>query len=102
LAPFERFAVEPPLVRPGQPFSPGVPEAQGMREAWDLDSRAPQKHFGFRDLEAVLGPISRSSSSRGGAYCGDQGRVSPGCDGGVFHEAHLLCDRLNHPVLQSR
>ena len=35
-------------------------------------------------------------------YRGDQGRVSPACDGGVFHGAHLLCDRLNHPVLQSR
>jgi hypothetical protein len=102
LAPFERFAVEPPLVGPGQPFSPGVPETQGDSEAWFLDWRVPQKHFGIRDFEAVLGPFSRSSSSRRGAYRGDQGRVSPGCDRGVFHEAHLLCNRLNHLVLQSR
>jgi hypothetical protein len=90
------------LVRPGQPFSPGVPEAQGDSEAWFLDWGVPQKHFGFGDFEAVLGPFSRSSSSRGGAYRGDQGRVSPGCDGGVFAQAHLLCDSLNHPVLQGR
>ena len=29
----ERFAVKPPLVRAGQPFSPGTPEAQGDSEA---------------------------------------------------------------------
>jgi hypothetical protein len=29
-------------------------------------------------------------------------QVSPACNGGVFTEAHLRCDRLNHPVLQSR
>ena len=102
MAPLERFAVEPPLVGPGQPFSPGVPEAQGDSEAGFLDWRVPQKHFGFRDFEAVQGPFSRSSSRRRGAYRGDQGRVSPDCDGGVFHEAHLLCESLNHPVLQSR
>ena len=55
MTPLERFAVESPLVRPGQPFSPGVPEAEGMREAWLLDSRVPQKHFGFRDFEAISG-----------------------------------------------
>jgi hypothetical protein len=102
VAPFERFAVEPPLVRPGQPLSPGVPEAQGDSEAWFLDWRVPQKHFGFRDFEADLGPFSRSASSRRGAYRGDQGRVSSACDGGIFHDAHLLCESLNHPILQSR
>jgi len=102
LAPFERFAVEPPLVWTGQSLSPGVPEAQGIDEAWFLDCHVPQKHFAFRDFEAAFGPFSRSSSSRRGAYRDDQGHVSPACDGGVFHEAHLLFDRLNHPVLQIR
>ena len=55
MAPFERFAVEAPLVRPGQPLSPGVPEAQGDSEAWFLDWRVPQKHFGFRDFEEFTG-----------------------------------------------
>jgi hypothetical protein len=32
LAPLERFAVEPPLVRPGQPFSPGVPPLPQRRD----------------------------------------------------------------------
>ncbi len=41
LAPFERFAVEPPLVWAGQPLSPGVPKAQGDSEAWFLDCRLP-------------------------------------------------------------
>jgi hypothetical protein len=84
------------LVWPGQPLSPGVPKAQGLREAWFLDRRVPQAHFVFRDCEAVLGPFSRSSSRRRSAYRDDQGRVSPDCDGGVFHETHLLFDRLNH------
>ena len=86
----------------GPALSPGVPETQGDSEAWFLDWRVPQKHFGFRDFEAGLGPFSRSASSRRGAYRGDQGRVSPACDGGVFDEAHLLCESLNHPVLQGR
>ena len=92
MAPLERFAVEPPLVWPGQPLSPGVPEAQGKREARFLDCHLPQKHFALRDFETAFGPFSRSSSSRRGAYRGDQGHVSPDCDGGVFHETHLLFD----------
>jgi hypothetical protein len=102
LAPLGRFAVEPPLVRPGQALSPGVPEAQGMGEAWYLDRRVPQKHFVFRDFEAAFRPFSRRSLIRCGTYRGDQGRVSPACDGGIFREAHLFGDRLNHPVLQNR
>jgi hypothetical protein len=102
LAPLERFSVEPPLVWPGQALSPSMPEAQGESEAWFFDCRVPQKHFVFRDSEAVFGPFSRRTFGRRGAYRGDQGRVSPSCDGGVFHGVHLLCDRLNHPVLQSR
>jgi hypothetical protein len=62
MAPSERFAVEPPLVRPGQPLSPGMPETQGKSEAWFLDCRVPQKHFGFRDFKAICnttgGPIN--------------------------------------------
>ena len=78
MAPLERFAVEPPLVWPGQSLSPGVPEAQGDSEAWFLDCRVPQKHFVFRDFEAVFGPFSRSTSGRRGAYRGDQGRCLAG------------------------
>ena len=54
MAPSERFAVEPPLVWPGQPLSPGMPEAQGKSEAWFLDCRVPQKHFGSLDFEAAF------------------------------------------------
>ena len=57
----ERFAVEPPLVRPSQALSPGMPEAQGDSEAWFLDCRVPQKHFAVLDFEAVFRPFSRSS-----------------------------------------
>jgi hypothetical protein len=64
LAPLERFAVEPPLVWPGQPFSPGLPEAQGIREAWFLDCRVPQKHSAALDFEAVFWPFSRGSPGR--------------------------------------
>jgi hypothetical protein len=62
----------------------------------------PTEALRFPDFEAVFGPFSRSSFSRSGAYRGDQGRVSPACDGGVFHGVHLLCESLNHPVPQSR
>jgi hypothetical protein len=78
----------------GPALSPGAPETQGDSEAWFLDWRVPQKHFVFRDFEAIFWPFSRSASGRRGAYCGDQGRVSPACDGGVFHGAHLLCESL--------
>src|SRR5258707_15876143 len=74
-----------------------MPEAQGKSEAWFLDWRVPQKHFGFRDFEAILWPFSRSTFSRRGAYCGDQGGVSPACDGGVFHGAHLLSRSFESP-----
>ena len=59
MAPLERFAVEPPLVWPGQPLSPGVPETQGKSEAWFLDCRVPQQHFSVIDFEAVFWPFSR-------------------------------------------
>ena len=55
MAPSERFAVEPPLVRPGEPLSPGMSETQGDSEAWFLDWRVPQKHFVFRDLRQFSG-----------------------------------------------
>ena len=42
-------------IRPGQPLSPGVPEAQGDSEAWFLDRRVPRrpvwwKAEGFREI----------------------------------------------------
>jgi hypothetical protein len=55
------FSVEPPLIRPGQALSPGMPEAQGKSEAWFLDFHVPKKQFTVIDFEAVFWPFSRSS-----------------------------------------
>jgi hypothetical protein len=98
----ERFSVEPSLVRPGQALSPGMPEAQGKSEAWFLDCRFPQKHFAALDFEGMFWPFSRRSPGRRRAQRGDQGRVSAGGNGWIFHGARLLGESLNHPVLQSR
>jgi hypothetical protein len=52
-----------------------MPEAQGESEAWFFDCRVPQKHFVFRDSEAVFEPFSRSTFGRRGAYRGDDTKV---------------------------
>jgi hypothetical protein len=80
-----RFAAEPPLIRPGQELSPGMPEAQGNSETWFFDRQVPQQHFAALDLEAIFWPFSRSSFEGVAHSAAISPQVSPGCDGGIFH-----------------
>ena len=64
MTPLPRAAVESPLLGPGQPFSPRVPEAQGEREGRFLDFFVPQNHLVAIDFEAVKRPVSWISSGR--------------------------------------
>jgi hypothetical protein len=69
----ERFSVEPPLVWPGQALSPGMPEAQGDREAWFLDCHVPQKQA--IGGESTAGIAASAGSEDFGTGCGRKTRV---------------------------
>ena len=104
MAPLRVFSVEPGLVGPSQPLSPGVPVAQRKRESRFLDFLAPQKHFAAPDLKAALWPLKGTCLLlllREGATAerGNERHVPPGGDRGLFIASQALGDCLNHPAL---